>query len=136
MDKVVTLIAVNKKGEVLAFLRDDIPDIKYPGKWDLLGGHIEEGESPEEAIEREIKEEIEVNIARYMKFRYYEWEDQIEHVYFMVLDLDLNETPCNEGQRLDYFSKEEIMNMDLAFHHNQILEDFFEEFPKFKSVLN
>jgi 8-oxo-dGTP diphosphatase len=30
----------------------------YPGVWDLIGGHVETGETPEEALVREIREEI------------------------------------------------------------------------------
>ena len=30
----------------------------YPGVWDLIGGHVERGETPEGALVREIREEI------------------------------------------------------------------------------
>jgi 8-oxo-dGTP diphosphatase len=30
----------------------------YPGVWDLIGGHVEAGETPEEALARELQEEI------------------------------------------------------------------------------
>ena len=131
MKEVASLIAVNKDGEILLHLRDDIDTIQFPGQWGLPGGEVEKGESPEEAIAREIKEEMEIDIAGYFKFRTYEREIWIEHVYFMVLDLDLMETACNEGQRFDYFNKEEIMEMDLAFYHNETFKDFFEKFPDF-----
>jgi 8-oxo-dGTP diphosphatase len=39
------------------------PDNKnYPDMWELPGGKIEEGESPWEAINREWKEELDINI--------------------------------------------------------------------------
>ena len=34
----------------------------YPNVWDLFGGHVEEGESPEDASRREALEELQVEI--------------------------------------------------------------------------
>ncbi|MCQ2079865.1 MAG: NUDIX domain-containing protein [archaeon] len=35
----------------------------YPGKWSLVSGHIEAGESPEEASRREIMEETQMSVS-------------------------------------------------------------------------
>ena len=35
----------------------------YPDCWDLIGGHIEVGESPEQAVRRECREEIGVDVS-------------------------------------------------------------------------
>lgn len=32
----------------------------YPGVWDAVGGHIEEGETPTDALRRELREELAV----------------------------------------------------------------------------
>lgn len=53
---VVVIICHNSK--LLFFQRDNISAIPDPGKWQFPGGHIESGESPEEAIKRELKEEV------------------------------------------------------------------------------
>lgn len=36
----------------------------YPDCWDLIGGHIEVGESPEQAVRRECREEIAVDVSQ------------------------------------------------------------------------
>ncbi|MFN0043720.1 MAG: NUDIX domain-containing protein [Alphaproteobacteria bacterium] len=41
--------------------RDDRADIYYPGYWGLFGGAVDEGETPIEALRREIKEEIDLD---------------------------------------------------------------------------
>ena len=43
-------------------LRDDKPGIPYPNMWDIPGGHAEYGETPEQCIVREMKEEMDLNL--------------------------------------------------------------------------
>jgi len=55
-------IAVISEGRILTLLRDDIPDIPYPGLWDLPGGGREPGETPEDCALRELQEELSVRL--------------------------------------------------------------------------
>ena len=55
---VVHLHVFNSKGEVYLHRRPDWKDIQ-PGKWDTsVGGHIDYGEEPEQALIREVREEL------------------------------------------------------------------------------
>lgn len=55
---VVHLHVFNSKGEIYLQRRPDWKDIQ-PGKWDTaVGGHIDYGETPEEALQREVHEEL------------------------------------------------------------------------------
>jgi 8-oxo-dGTP pyrophosphatase MutT (NUDIX family) len=56
----VAAILVYEDGKILMQLRDDRPDIWYPNHWGLFGGGVEVGESPEEALCRELYEELEL----------------------------------------------------------------------------
>jgi len=71
MKKIASLIVENEKGEILLYLRDNIPTIPFPNHWDLFGGHIEEGETPERALVREVKEELDYDLKNYKFFRKY-----------------------------------------------------------------
>ena len=55
---VVHLHVFNSKGEVYLQRRPEWKDIQ-PGKWDTaVGGHIDYGETPEDALHREVREEL------------------------------------------------------------------------------
>ena len=55
---VVHLHVFNSKGELYLQRRPDWKDIQ-PDKWDTaVGGHIDFGETPEEALRREVREEL------------------------------------------------------------------------------
>ena len=55
---VVHLHEFNTQGDVYLQKRPEWKDIQ-PGKWDTaVGGHIDYGETPEEALRREVREEL------------------------------------------------------------------------------
>jgi 8-oxo-dGTP diphosphatase len=129
-----SIIFFNSFHQVLLVLRDDLPSIPYPGMWDLPGGHIEKNETAEECIIREMLEEIEINVEGCSLFRIYEFSDRTEFVFVMPSDFDLQNIVLHEGQMLQWFSRAEAEQAELAYGFNQVLSDFFnslqEEFWK------
>ncbi len=66
MKTIRVVAAVIKKGDKIFSTQRGYGDFK--GGWEFPGGKIEQGETPEEAIVREIKEELDASIVvdRYM----------------------------------------------------------------------
>ncbi len=95
--KQVAIAIIDRKGEFLIQLRDDIPTIVYPGCWALFGGHLEEGETPESALKREIKEEINYGITTFSKFGCYQDKRVIRHVYHLPLTVEIDSLTLREG---------------------------------------
>ncbi|TSC68777.1 MAG: putative Fe-S oxidoreductase [Parcubacteria group bacterium Gr01-1014_56] len=120
----VCILLENAKGEILLQLRDDKPSIQHPNQWVMLGGQMEAGETPEEAIKREMQEEIEVELDNFKLIRTYNWAENVEYVFHAVLDIDSKQTPLHEGQEIRYFPKNQVTFMQLAFHDNEIVCDY------------
>ena len=123
-----SIVLLDSADQCLLFLRDDKPGLPYPNTWDLLGGGIEIGESAEEAIRREMLEELELTLKDPALFKIYELPDRIEHLFWQRTDLDITSTTLHEGQKLAWFSEERIRSLgpeELAFGFRDILVHFY-----------
>ncbi len=132
MEKIATIILENNKGEILLYLRDNKPDIPFPHHWDLFGGYIEEGETPEEALIREVKEELNFDLKDYKFFKKYEClkgdvNQNEKYVYVGRINLPIEKITLSEGERLQFFSKEKIPNVKFANILREIVMDYIND---------
>lgn len=119
MKEIAAIILENDKGEFLLYLRDDKPEIPFPDHWDLIGGHVEEGETPEEALVREVKEELDIDLKEYTFYKKYvcltgDAYENIKYIYSGKINLPIEEITLLEGVRPQYFSRAEIPNVKFA----------------------
>jgi 8-oxo-dGTP diphosphatase len=122
------IIFLNSNNEVLLLLRDDKIDIPFPGMWDIPGGKIEENESPEDAVRREMNEELGIkDLGEIKLFKIFTSENLTDYVFWKRLDLNPEEIDLNEGQKIEYFGQDRIKETKLAFNYNEVLEEFFSE---------
>jgi mutator protein MutT len=80
---VVHLHVFNTQGDIYLQRRPEWKDIQ-PGKWDTaVGGHIDYGETPEEALRREVREELGITdfIAEFVDKYVFESQRECELVY-------------------------------------------------------
>jgi len=124
-----SILFVNDLHRVLLFQRDDRPDIPFPNQWDVPGGHVEIGETPEECIVREMKEEMGLDLDGFRLFCVRNFKDRIEYTYWKRAALNIDEITLTEGQRLQWFTREESRRTALAYGFNEIVEDFFRNAP-------
>ncbi len=124
-----SILFVNARREVLLFLRDRKPDIPYPDTWDVPGGHVEQGETPEECIVREMKEEMGIDLSGFRLHCAVEFDDRIEYTFWKEAELKVEEIQLTEGQCLRWFTEEEVRSTRLAYGFNEIVARFYEEAP-------
>lgn len=131
----VAIAIIYQEGKFLLQLRDNIPNIVHPGCWALFGGHLETGETPESALKREIKEEINYDVANFTKFACYQDQSIIRHVYSMPLTVEFAHLTLGEGWDFALVSPQTIIDgscysqkakavKPFADIHRQILLDF------------
>lgn len=132
MKKIAAIILENPEGEFLLYLRDKKPDIPFPDHWDLIGGHVEEGETPGQALEREIMEELGIKITGYTFWKKYiclagDAYENIKYIYSGKIDIPIDKITLYEGVEARYFSKEEIPGVRFANILKLVMTEYIQE---------
>jgi 8-oxo-dGTP diphosphatase len=136
MKEIAAIILENDNKQFLLALRDNKPGIPFPDHWDLIGGHVEEGETPEEALIREVKEELNIDLREYAFYKKYECLDgdvypNIKYIYYGRINIPIEELTLLEGERPQFFSTEEIPNIKFANIIKTIMLDYLNDHQTF-----
>ncbi|WHP30583.1 8-oxo-dGTP diphosphatase MutT [Trabulsiella odontotermitis] len=88
----------NPRGEI--FITQRAADAHMANKWEFPGGKIEEGETPEQAVVRELTEEVGIDAATPVLFDKLEYQFPDRHItlWFWLVENWLGEPWGKEGQ--------------------------------------
>ncbi|MGB5707549.1 MAG: (deoxy)nucleoside triphosphate pyrophosphohydrolase [Arenicellales bacterium] len=110
---VVVGILQNVHGYVL--IQQRRPGTPKPGKWEFPGGKLEEGEEPAHALERELKEELGIEVGQIAPLTAVTHNYDHARVWldtYLVTEFD-GEPEGREGQNIAWVSLEQIRQFDV-----------------------
>jgi 8-oxo-dGTP diphosphatase len=105
----VALAMLEREGRWLMQLRDQTSSIVAPGCWGLFGGHLDPGETPEQALRRELLEEISWQPPALEPVMVHHIHRRTAHVFRAELPIPLTQLQLLEGQDMALVSTEELL---------------------------
>ncbi len=106
--------AIVKDNKVFAAQRGDHGETRF--KWEFPGGKIEPHETPEQALERELKEELRIKVKAHELITQIvdEYPTQILHIDTYRCELLEGEPELTEHIDMKWSTKEELDNLDFS----------------------
>ena len=116
-------ILINNDKQIL--LSQRTADKSFPGQWEFPGGKIESSETAHEALIRELKEELGIDVDNSYLFK------RIEHYYdtfkanieFFLVDSWSGELSGEEGQLVRWFSAGDLKDLPILDADNPVIEE-------------
>ncbi len=120
-------------GNYILQLRDNKPTIAVPGQWSLFGGKIEVGETPLQAIKREVYEELSIEPAEYSYLwctdHHAPFEKTVIRTWFFASDVTTVWTghKLREGKAVRAFRFKQLAGLNIPQVMYQTLERFHQQ---------
>lgn len=125
--EVAVAAIIEEKGKILLTKRTK--SIVDGGKWCLPGGHLKKWEKSEDAVKREVNEEIGLKFKKSkLLFVNEEFVKRLNlHAVVFVYKFDFSGRIKKnwEVKEFGWFARKEIGKMDLAFTHKEMLNKYW-----------
>ncbi|HEY5716594.1 MAG TPA: 8-oxo-dGTP diphosphatase MutT [Psychromonas sp.] len=101
-------IVKNRENLFLICLRPD--NVHQGGKWEFPGGKVKENETPEQAMLRELKEEVAITAVDYrlLERMFFDYGDKQLNLSFFLINQFTGDAFANEGQLMRWVKKADL----------------------------
>ena len=113
---ITVVAALIEKDNKYLIARRSTGSTEVLGKWEFPGGKVENNETEEQAIEREIKEEFEMNIKaiRFLTNNICEYPNKIIDLRLYECKYISGNFKLHDHSEYEFVDKNEIINYDLC----------------------
>ncbi len=120
--------AIIRQDDKILLCKRSLQAANQQGKWENAGGKVEENETPEEAIVREIKEELGVDFTIDKRVYEDEFESEDDIYQVIIFSGSIVGVPKAmieiETSEVKWFEMSELENVDLATYTRKDFERF------------
>lgn len=101
---------------------------KFPLLWETVGGTLENQETPEECIRREVKEELNCEISELKLFKVYVINSDNQYVLIVYVGKIVGEVKANiEIEKVEWITKNDINIYKFMGNCKEKIIDFYNE---------
>lgn len=114
-------IVKNEQGDFLIALRPN--ESHQGGKWEFPGGKVEVNEQPEEAMLRELFEEVGLQAIQYQLFDklFFDYGDKQLNLHFYLIEKFTGLAVSKEAQPIKWVNKEALENYDFPEANKEVI---------------
>ncbi len=125
----VVVLLIDDQNRIAMQLRDDKPNLPAANQWGLFGGLSEPGEQPQEVVQREIQEELGVDLESskivLLRKHYIQAQNLTTWVFQYPVNDELENAVLNEGQAWDFIGAKDSRVDNIGLHHREIVLDYW-----------
>ncbi len=122
----VVAAIIEREGRYLICQRPE--DKALGGKWEFVGGKIERGETPQQALVRECREEMAmvVEVGELFEKVSFDYGDRLVHLHFFFSKIVENEPILLEHSAMAWTTPEEMKKYDFCPADRPVVEKLCE----------
>ena len=125
-------IVFNNKQQVLVGQR--VVKDQYYKKWEFPGGKLEQNESAEDALIRELKEELSIDVKNFSDLMLvdHDYPDRQVRLHVFIVDRYSNEIHAAEGQAIRWNELDQLNSLDFLQGNDVIIDRLLDQKSKGK----